>query len=65
MALKKLDKKEQEVISRKITELIELDKKAITGDAKAYQYDWKQLDVFLNQAILEYKHILNTSECSS
>ena len=65
MELRKLDNKEQKIISKKITELTELNQKAIALEAKAYEYDWQQLDRALKQALLEYMHILNTAECSS
>lgn len=65
MALRKLDNEEQKIVSQKITELTELNQKAIALEAKAYEYDWQQLDRALKQALLEYRHILNTAECAS
>ena len=61
--MRKLDNEEQMVVSKKITELTELNQKAIVKGAKAYSYDWQQLDRALKQAVLEYRHILNTDEC--
>ena len=61
--MRKLDNEEQMVVSKKITELTELNQKAIVKGAKAYISDWQQLDRALKQAVLEYRHILNTDEC--
>jgi len=65
MALVKLSKEEKLLLSRKVDELNTLHRQAIIMDAKAYQYDWRTLDGEIWQAVLEYRHILNTNECSN
>lgn len=62
MSLMKLDLEQQLAISDKITELKELNQKAIANESKGYMYDWGQLDRALTQALLEYRHIILTDE---
>jgi hypothetical protein len=65
MALVKLSKEEKLLLSRKVDELNILHRQAIIMDATSYQYDWRSLDAAIWQAVLEYRHILNTNECIS
>ena len=53
MALVKLSKEEELLLSRKVDELNRLHRQAIIMGAKAYQYDWRSLDVAIWQAVLE------------
>lgn len=64
MGLSKLDLDQQSLISGKITELKELNQKAIAKEAKAYMYDWQQLDRYLTEALLKYRHILFENKLS-
>jgi hypothetical protein len=65
MALTKLNHEETLLLSKKLEELNKLHQEAIAKEATAYQYDWQNLDRAIWQAVLEYRHILNTDECVS
>ena len=65
MALVKLNHEETLLLSSKLDELNKLHQEAIAKQATAYQYDWQKLDQAIWQAVLEYRHILNTDECVS
>lgn len=65
MALVKLNHEETLLLSKKLEELTKLHQEAISRQAAAYQYDWQKLDQAIWQAVLEYRHILNTDECVS
>lgn len=63
MSLTKLDHEQTLLLSKKLEKINTLHQEAIAKEAVAYQYDWVSLDRSITQAILEYTHILNTTEC--
>lgn len=65
MKLKKLNHEEILTLSKKLEELNKLHQEAIAKKATAFQNDWQTLDRAIWQAVLEYRHIINTDECVS
>jgi hypothetical protein len=59
---RKLDNEERRSMSGRVNEIKSLHKKALDQNIEAYNYDWQELNIAINEVLVKYKVIIFKDE---